>query len=224
MVTTGWNDGGFQAKTEVLDLSIAEKFQCQDWPDYPMAVGGATIGLLGKEVLVCGGYDGTSIIDECYSINSKGTVFVTKMTHKRDYAASVNINEDTIWITGGWNGNYLSSSEFMTVEGSMAGPELPIPVDGHQMVAIDNELTMVIGGFSPGSVTLAQTFYYDHSNKQWVDGPTLNQARRQHAAGTVTDEVTMERLVVVSGGFDYSSAMKSTEILQDGDWSLGTYY
>ena len=224
MVTTGWNDGGFQAKTEVLDLSIAEKFQCQDWPDYPMAVGGATIGLLGKEVLVCGGYDGTSIIDECYSINSKGTVFVTKMTHKRDYAASVNINEDTIWITGGWNGNYLSSSEFMTVEGSMAGPELPIPVDGHQMVAIDNELTMVIGGFSPGSVTLAQTFYYDHSNEQWIDGPTLNQARYAHAAGTVTDEVTIERLVVVSaGGFD-GSFLKSTEILHDGDWSLGTYY
>ena len=96
-------------------------------------------------------------------------------------------------------------------------------VNQHEMIAIDNELTMVIGGFSPGSVTLAQTFYYDHSNEQWVDGPTLNQARRQHAAGTVTDEVTMERLVVVTGGADGSS-LKPTEILHDGDWSLGTYY
>ena len=220
MVTTGRNDRGYQDKTEVLDLSIAEKFQCQVWPDYPMALEVATIGLLGNKVLVCGGYDGL-FIDECYSINAKGTEFVTKMSHKREYAASVNINEDIIWISGGYGGgNYLSSSEFMTVGGSMAGPELPIPVSSHEMVAIDNDLTMVIGGYS-GSEHLAQTFYYDHSNEQWVYGPILNQARHYHAAGTITDEATMDRFVVISGGYDGSYSLKSTEILQDGDWSLG---
>ena len=226
MVTTGFNNGGYRAKTEVLDLSIAEKFECQDWPDYPIAVDSATIGLLGKKVLVCGGSTVISDTDECYTINAKGTEFVTKMSQGRAQAASVNINKDTIWISGGRDDglNYLSSSEFMTVGGSMTGPDLPIPITFHMMVAISNDLTIVIGGLSPGSGILAQTFYYDHSSEQWVDGPTLNQARSEHAAGTVTDEVTIERLVVVSGGFDGSDAMKSTEILQDGDWSLGIYY
>ena len=111
MVTTGKNNEGRQTRTEVLDLSIAENFQCQDWPDYPMAVTGATIGLLGNEVLVCGGSTGTSYTDECYSIKSKGTEFVTKMTHKRSYAASVNINEDTIWITGCQSGSKVATQD-----------------------------------------------------------------------------------------------------------------
>ena len=195
-----------------------------------MPVRGATVGLIGKNVLVCGGYSsnhhssgGYPITDECYSINLKGTEFVTKMSHKRWLAASVNINEDTIWISGGSDGNtYLSSSELMKVEGSMAGPELPMPLDSHKMVAINNDLTMVIGGYTMGNTVLAQTFYYDHSNEQWIDGPTLNQARTEHTAGIITDEESYGRLVIVTGGTDNSNVFKSTEILQDGDWSLGT--
>ena len=74
----------------------------------------------------------------------------------------------------------------------------------------------------------AQTFYYDHSNEQWVDGPTLNQARYEHAAGIITDGATHERLVIVTGGdHDIDNVymlFKSTEILQDGDWSLGILF
>ena len=231
MVTTGINDGGPQAKTVVLDLSIAQKFECKDLPDYPIAVGGATIGFLGNKVLVCGGglytYSPTSdqeTTDECHSINLGGTEFVKKMLYKRWYAASVNVNKDTIWISGGHDnvGDILSSSELMKVEGSTAGPELPIPIFSHKMIAINNNLTMVIGGYSPVSGILAQTLYYDHSNEYWIDGPTLNEARHNHAAGIITDEATHERLVIVTGGDDAHDVFKSTEILQDGDWSLGT--
>ena len=237
MVTTGLNDGGPQAKTEILDLSIAQKFECKDLPNYPIAAGGATIGSLGNKVLVCGGGLNTftidnvnrqEITDECYSINSKETEFVTKMSHKRWQAASVNINKDTIWISGGQDnvGDILSSSELMKVEGSMAGPELPMPLQDHKMIAINSDLIMVIGGYSPANGILSQTFYYDHLNGHWIDGPTLNQVRINHAAGIITDGATHERLVIVTGGVDglgayYYNAFKSTEILQDGDWSLG---
>ena len=236
LVTTGNSNGGPQAKTEVLDLSIAQKFQCQDWPDYPIAVGGATIGFLGSKVLVCGGglytYSPTSdqeTTDECHSINLGGTEFVKKMLYKRWYAASVNVNKDTIWISGGHDnvGDILSSSELMKVEGSMAGPELPMPLQDHKMIAINSDLIMVIGGYSPERGVLSQTFYYDHSNEHWIDGPKLNQVRFNHAAGIIIDGDTHERLVIVTGGIDSLAyddnytAFKSTEILQDGDWSLG---
>ena len=238
LVTTGINDGGPQAKTEVLDFSIAEKFECKDLPDYPIAVGGATVGFLGNKVLVCGGglytyttYNNQETTDECYSINVGGTVFVTKMLYKRWHAASVNVNKDTIWISGGHDnyGDILSSSELMKVEGSMAGPELPMPLQDHKMIAINSDLIMVIGGYSPASGILSQTFYYDHLNGHWIDGPTLNQVRINHAAGIITDGATHERLVIVTGGVDglgayYYNAFKSTEILQDGDWSLGILF
>ena len=238
MVTTGLNDGGPQAKTEILDFSIAQKFECKDFPDYPIPVGGATIGFLGSKVLVCGGglYTFTTAnhletTDECYSINSKETEFVTKMSQKRSQAASVNINKNILWISGGHDndGDILSSSELMKVEGSMAGPELPMPLQDHKMIAINSDLIMVIGGYSPASGILSQTFYYDHLNGHWIDGPTLNQVRINHAAGIITDGATHERLVIVTGGVDspgayFDNAFKSTEILQDGDWSLGILF
>ena len=43
------------------------------------------------------------------------------------------------------------------------------------------------------------------------------QARRNPAAGIVTDEVTNENVVAVTGG----SYLDSTEILQDGNWVQG---
>ena len=50
------------------------------------------------------------------------------------------------------------------------------------------------------------------------------QARYEHAAGIVTDEVTDEALVAVTGGSYYSNGwiyLDSTEILQDGEWVQG---
>ena len=51
------------------------------------------------------------------------------------------------------------------------------------------------------------------------------QRRASHAAGIVTDKVTNEHYVVVTGGVDYRSDfavfLDSTEILQDGKWVQG---
>ena len=59
---------------------------------------------------------------------------------------------------------------------------------------------------------------------QWITGPNLMQARNSHAAGIVTDEVTDENFVAVTGGYDYGAdlaTLDSTEILQDGNWVQG---
>ena len=46
------------------------------------------------------------------------------------------------------------------------------------------------------------------------------KARSGHAAGIVTDVVTDEQLVAVTGGWS-CHVLSSTEILQDGDWVQG---
>ena len=49
------------------------------------------------------------------------------------------------------------------------------------------------------------------------------QARHSHAAGIITDEVTGEDFVAVTGGNhnNHDNYLDSTEILQDGEWVQG---
>ena len=132
-------------------------------------------------------------------------------------------NDNTLWVTGGSNPNKLASTEYVTMTGTMPGPDLPLALEQHAMVAINSSCSMVIGGrknapnWSDSSYVSA-TFIYDHNEGKWITGPSLIQSRDSHAAGIVTDEVTDEQFVVVTGGYYY---LDSTEILQDGEWVQG---
>ena len=86
----------------MIDLSEQGNFQCFDWLDYPINVVGAYGGLIGSHPVVCGGYPA---IDECYKMSARKADFVVKMSNKREFAASVTINSNTLWITGGYDDN-----------------------------------------------------------------------------------------------------------------------
>ena len=201
---------------------------CNNWPKFPFGVAGATGGLIGDTVIICGGSDSGSFdvslrnyVDECYSLTSEKTALVTHMSIGREDAASIVINDNTLWVTGGYNvnGGYLASTEYVTVTGTMPGPDLPMANNAHAMVAINSTCSMVIGGSSNDYYAL--TFFYDHNEGEWINGPSLMQARYSHAAGIVTDEVTDEHFVAATGGFGYLRFLDSTEILQDGEWVQG---
>lgn len=108
----------------------------------------------------------------------------------------------------------------------MPGPNLPVGLDGHEMVAINSSYSMVIGGRYvisgiSGTLRSRMTFYYDHTDHHWIDGPEMNSKRFDFAAGIATDEVTMEKLVIVTGGTYYSSRYSSTEVLFENQWLQG---
>ena len=114
------------------------------------------------------------------------------------------------------NGGYLNSTEYITMAGTMPGPDMPMALSEHAMVAINSSVCMVIGGFNFDVYRSASTFYYDRIEGEWINGPTLLRGRNEHAAGIVTDEMTNENFVAVTGGgFDL------TEILQDEMWIQG---
>ena len=189
---------------------------CNNWPDFPISVWGATGGLIGDTVIICGGYDGDGFVDECYSLTSEKATLVTHMSVGRYHAASTVINDNTLWVTGGYGST--ASTEYVSVTGTMLGPDLPMALEFHAMVAINSTCSMVIGGEQ--DYTSASTFFYDHNEGEWINGPSLMQARAWHAAGIVTDEVTDENYVAVTGGIG-SGYLDSTEILQDGNWVQG---
>ena len=212
---------GLQTTSEIVDLTITGGKMCENWQDFPLSVVGATGGIIGDTIMICGG--GNS--DECYSLTSQEATLVTHMSVDRRYASSIVLDDTTLWVTGG-NNNYagfLSSTENVTMAGSVPGPDMPMALLNHAMAAINSTMSMVIGGGDGEYFTYsyASTFYFDHSEGEWTNGPSLIKARKFHAAGIVTDEVTSENFVVVTGGLDYSDYLDSTEILRDGKWVQG---
>ena len=173
---------------------------CNNWPDFPIDVYGATGGLIGDTVIICGGYDDGSYVDECYSLTSEKATLVTHMSVGRSGAASIVINDNSLWVTGGGG---LASTEYVTLTGTMLGPNLPMIVWSHAMVAINRTCSMVIGGVSYTNYAyyFASTFFYDQNEGEWITGPSLMQARESHGAGIITDELTDEDFVVVTGGY-----------------------
>ena len=101
----------------------------------------------------------------------------------------------------------------------MQGPRLPIAIYHHAMVEIGNGKVMVIGGRN-GPAISAQTHIYNKTDNKWLFGPSMIQAREDHAAGIITDEATMEKFVLVTGG-SYGKELKSTEILKQDTWTSG---
>ena len=207
----------------MLDLSIKGGSNCKDWAEIPKDVDSATGGVIQDVVVVCGGGNYGESLDECYSLNSKPATLITHMSVKRKYAASLVIDKTKLWITGGFNFDtgHLASSEYITIEGSEPGPELPIAIDSHALVAIDNTLSLLIGGRKNEMTPIQTTHYFDHQAHNWIQGPDMMQARVEHAAGIVTDEVTTEKLVIVTGGEHNSIILDSTEMLINSQWNQG---
>ena len=219
LITTGWNKDGYPRNSKILDLSIKGGSNCNDWAEFPKDVAAATGGVIQDVVVICGGGYASTEFNECYSLNGQAATLITHMSAKRQYAASLVIDKTKLWITGGV---HLASSEYITLEGIEPGPELPTIIDSHALVAIDNTLSMLIGGRTTGNAATQTTHYFDHQSHNWIQGPDLMQARWQHAAGIVTDQVTNEKLVIVTGGFNNPGiTLDSTEMLINNQWNQG---
>ena len=61
------------------------------------------------------------------------------MVDRRAFSASVILNENTLWVVGGWDRDFhdLSSTEFVSIDSvdsvdSIHGPDLPFTVRCHR--------------------------------------------------------------------------------------------
>ena len=200
---------------------------CQNMAPFAKYTYRATGALVDGKPLICSGSDG-GYSDECYMITKSSTSFISKMNTKTENAASVVVNNNILWVLGGYDGSYLSSTEYIQIGiGSSTGPELPLAVAGHAMVALNQSTFMLIGGDFFGSY-LSKTFYYQESNQDWIPGPEMDQARYWHAAGLGIDTATSEQYIAVTGGYAgyYDGShhyLESVEILYSGEteWQTG---
>ena len=204
-------------------MSASKHAQCPRWADFPYDTQGTIGAFLGTNIIVCGGIPHNVHADKCHIITQKSTKVLLKMKSKRYEAASLVIREKYLWVSGGNDGTVtLSSTEFIEIE-SAEGPELPSPLEGHKMVEVTEDLTLVVGG-SNKQIPKSSTLYFHHDKThhekgQWSDGPTMLFKRRDHAVGVITDETTLKKLIAVTGGSKL--APRSTEFCFDKVWFEG---
>ena len=105
------------------------------------------------------------------------------------------------------------------------GPELPIDMGAHSLVQINSTVSLLIGGITSSDLISRKTYYFDHIKEQFLQGPELNIGRYHHASSIITDQITDEKYVVVSGGENYNEfpdyILDSTEILINNEWRFG---
>ena len=190
---------------------------CQNLAPFARGIFYATGGLVNGVPLICGGELG-SAIDECYSITKTLSSLVTKMSDRRYLADSVVVQENTfLWILGGAGGSGKSTSEYISLSGSASGPNLPISVYGHAVVAWNSTDFMLMGG-SGGS----KTFYYNEDNSEWTPGPEMKESRARFKAGLGMDQATNDPYIAATGGV---WGLDSVDLLYQGEieWQAGKH-
>ena len=225
LIAGGWDGNTFLKDTEVLDITNGKTIKL---PDLPRGKSGVTGGMLGGIPLICGGYDG-QVHNECHQMAQNNiSTFNSHLKSKRAGAATTTkVPSKSLWVTGGINRSdgYLKSTEVIQRDGTIvAGPDLPVAVNGHTITATkEDEQYMLIGGDLAWQAQKSTYYHYNTSNGPWLEGPDLKEARIGHTAGLIFDKVNHTQYTVVVGGYNESHALRSVEILKEGsnEWTQG---
>lgn len=92
---------------------------------------------------------------------------------------------------------HQQSSEILTNDGwKSIQSDMPLGIQFHCMVLVNETSAMVIGGDTSPSANSNRTFFFDFINQIWSQGPDLKTGRHEHVCGMVnkdknSDEVKM---------------------------------
>ena len=204
---------------ELIDLT-GQGRTCQKPNDFPGAEEGAEGAYFDERVLVCGGhsYVNTSSVyySECYYYNANGSwTQGPSMTEARGYAASSFFNNQW-WMTGGDNNDVsgLASTELLDSDSNNFMPFLELPMErhDHNIISIDDNRVMLLGGQD----VYQDTYLFDGA--AWITGPLLSVGRYGSQAGLVTFR-NGTQMIVAAGGL----GEQTTEFLlvYGDEWHFG---
>ena len=178
----------------------------------------ATGGLLQNSPIVCGGFN-WRFSKDCVVIGQPEM----KMIEERDSAASVVLDQNTLWVVGGYNGNRLCSTEFIKLgQPSAKGPDLPFTISYHSMIQYDEKSIYIIGGWQNDSRFYNKTWIVDPTNKfKITEGPSLNKGRNGHGCAKMS--LNGRTILVVAGGYGAKDSVEILDPLGNNIWTPGMF-
>jgi hypothetical protein len=229
LVTNGHDKGS--KKMDIIDLSDPTNV-CQPSflvADYPNFVG-AGAGLLSNNnaLLICGGSNPRKL-DDCFAINNNGIIqqSAIRLTKPRSGAASVVLNGNTLWMTGGMiqsGFQKTKSTEFVQLTGTTPGPDLPLVVAEHCLVSLNDTTALLIGGELQDRTYSKATIFYNKDDKTWTNGPSIITGRAGHSCALFkSPQHGHTDTVIVTGGYNRANELASTEFLnlESNSWESG---
>ena len=176
LVATGYGTTDpFTNQAQVVDLESNN--ECSALMEYPLYLTDAVGSVMDGSPLICSGYGRSKSSGSyeyqsaCYKYQKDAQEWLLhgSLNTGRSYAASAKIGND-LWVTGGYNGDDLKSSEYVKPDGSVIdGPDLPEAMSGHCMVTLHNGSVAILGGY-PWS----QLGFEDYSTLDYLTRTVFN--------------------------------------------------
>ena len=221
LLTSGYpeDQGRF---SEIISISNPH-LECQFFDSIPWRYSSIG-GLLCGQPIICGGYNGESVVNDCFFVKGSLGEMTVKLKYMRTSATSIALNGTAIWVLGGADENYnhLNSSEIITTDSSFETVALPFTISNHCMVKVSENAIYVIGGWQN----------YTSSRETWIidpvdglsisKGPSMNKDRTDMSCGTM--KIKGQTVIIVAGGdWDVDDPITTVEIL-DPTSVLGWIY
>ena len=210
LILTGYPEDEAK-KIEVVDLQNPLD-SCSLPEEFPTRLDSAVGGFTNDGPLLCSGYnpDTDSRSNACFTLNnSKFKEAEVKLQTERRSASAVVLPNGELWSQGGYDGNgdRLSTTETISLEGSQTGMELENRSE-HCSMMINARTAFITGGHT--GYDSRETLFVDIHNWKKTQGPQMQEARTDHGCAVFMHN--NRNYALVAGG-RYSPASTSAEIL-----------
>ena len=216
------------SSTRIIDLTKQAR-SCPNLTKYPIGVNSATGAIVSGHPMICGGWSGFTAYSECYRYkkDSNTWVFLTNMTEKRMYSASVMLN-GSLFVMGGFRGHSLgaqSSTEYVSPDGDAPhpGPELPAARYGHCAVKLSTGQVMLLGGDSEENYKSVIIFDPDTETFD-ISLPSLRTHRFNFGCAVFKSAMHDNREVVLAVGGLFRATAEVWDYTQlNAEWTDSKY-
>ena len=131
------------------------------------------------------------------------------MSSARSSAATVQLQDGRLLITGGNNGHgAVSTADFFSLAGNFApAPAMNLARTQHTATVLQDGTVLVAGGIDATGAPLNSAEIFDPSSGTWIQTGSMLQARSGHTATPLSDGT-----VLIAGGVNGATVLNSLEI------------
>lgn len=194
-----------------------KEHNCQKFPDLPRSMHGSVGAYLNKKPVICSGRSSNGYRNECYKYEMEQWIHFASLETPRSFAAGFGIVLDSgkLWITGGFNGSRLKSTEFVQITGAPVseGYDLLEPIYGHCMLKTSDKRIFIIGGNNGNYIGTTRIYLETYDNTHFTEnGPSLNIPRYKHGCSIISSANHDGRDIAVVIGGHNGYSLNSVEI------------